>query len=286
MKFFKDNKILTIILLILSFYLYNNYFILIEPNSKVDKNSRTYINDLYASDERIYNNYLETSEQIIYKKLVSASQNHIPTIYFKSITDGLDVKKIYDAIIVDHPELLNFGSLRYKYSTAGDYEITINSATPLRLLTAFNMSRIQRIIHKIKEDTKDLNDYGKIKYVYNWIGKKTKYDKTFTYMSKNQSAYNVFINKNAVCAGFAKACQIIFQNIGIESYGVSGHTTGPHMWNIVKYKGKYYFFDSTVAASISETSEYYYDGLKQTAMKEYMMDNPEWYPEIETTNME
>ena len=56
MKFFKDNKILTIILLILSFYLYNNYFILIEPNSKVDKNSRTYINDLYASDERIYNN--------------------------------------------------------------------------------------------------------------------------------------------------------------------------------------------------------------------------------------
>lgn len=286
MRFFKENKILSILLLLLSFCLYNNYFILVEPNPKVDKKSPTYINDLYASDERIYNDYLDTTEKIIYKKLVSASKNHIPTIYFKSITNKLDVEKIYSAILVDHPELLNFGSLSYKYSTAGDYEITINSATPLRLLTALNMSRIQRIIQKIKEDTKDLNDYGKIKYVYNWIGKKTKYDRTFTYMSKNQSAYNVFINKNAVCAGFAKASQIIFQNIGIESYGVSGNTTGPHMWNIIKYKGKYYYFDSTIAASISDTSEHYYDGLKQTTMKEYKMSNPEWYPEIETTNME
>ena len=48
MTFFKSNKILTIVLLILSFYLYNTYFFLIEKNPYVDKKSSTYINDLYA----------------------------------------------------------------------------------------------------------------------------------------------------------------------------------------------------------------------------------------------
>ena len=130
-----------------------------------------------------------------------------------------------------------------------------------------------------------MSDYEKIKYVYEWMGENSDYDRSFTYMAKNQSAYNVFINKNAVCAGFAKASQMIFQNIGIESYGVSGNTTGPHMWNIIKYKGKYYFFDSTVATSVPRTSKRYYNGLKQTTMDDYKMDNPEWYPEIETTDM-
>lgn len=63
MTFFKSNKILTIVLLILSFYLYNTYFFLIEKNPYVDKKSSTYINDLYASDERIYNNFLNTTEK-------------------------------------------------------------------------------------------------------------------------------------------------------------------------------------------------------------------------------
>ena len=65
MQFFKSNKVLTIILLILSFYLYNNYLFLIEKNPMVDRKSSTYVNDLYASDERIYNNYLDKTEKKI-----------------------------------------------------------------------------------------------------------------------------------------------------------------------------------------------------------------------------
>ena len=286
MDFFKKNKILTILLLILSFYLYTNYFFLIEKNPKVDKDSPTYINDLYASDERIYNTYLDSTEKKIYKKLVDASLNHKGTV--KTIINNKEssVMDVYNAILVDHPELLNFGSLAYQYDNLGNYEITVSSATPIEFLTRINISRIERMIYKIKKETQNMRENGKIRYVYDWIGKNTKYDKTFTSMSKNQSIYNVFINKNAVCAGFAKASQIIFQNIGIESYGVLGETTGAHMWNIVKYKGKYYFFDATVAASIKQDSKYYYDGLKQTQMEDYIMDNPEWYPKVEKTNME
>ena len=284
MTFFKSNKILTIVLLILSFYLYNTYFFLIEKNPYVDKKSSTYINDLYASDERIYNNFLNTTEKKIYRELVKGTKIYNGKINIQITDEETSVEKVLDAIKVDHPELLNFGSVTYSWDNDGNYKIKVNNATII-LLEQINISRIERIVYRIKEETKNMSDYEKIKYVYEWMGENSDYDRSFTYMAKNQSAYNVFINKNAVCAGFTKASQIIFQNIGIESYGVSGNTTGPHMWNIIKYKGKYYFFDSTVATSVPRTSKRYYNGLKQTTMDDYKMDNPEWYPEIETTDM-
>ena len=284
MTFFKSNKILTIVLLILSFYLYNTYFFLIEKNPYVDKKSSTYINDLYASDERIYNNFLNTTEKKIYRELVKGTKIYNGKINIQITDEETSVEKVLDAIKVDHPELLNFGSVTYSWDNDGNYKIKVNNATII-LLEQINISRIERIVYRIKEETKNMSDYEKIKYVYEWMGENSDYDRSFTYMAKNQSAYNVFINKNAVCAGFTKASQIIFQNIGIESYGVSENTTGPHMWNIIKYKGKYYFFDSTVATSVPRTSKRYYNGLKQTTMDDYKMDNPEWYPEIETTDM-
>jgi len=284
MQFFKSNKFLTIILLILSFYLYNNYLFLIEKNPMVDRKSSTYINDLYASDERIYNNYLDKTEKKIYRELVEGTKKYNGKMNIRITNKDTSVSEVSDAIITDHPELLNFGGMRYSWDSLGNYEIEVKNATPI-ILEQINISKIERIIYKIKQETKNMSDYEKIKYVYEWMGENSDYDRTFTEMAKNQSAYNVFINKNAVCAGFAKASQIIFQNIGIESFGVSGYTSGPHMWNIVKYEGKYYFFDSTVATSVPKTSKRYYNGLKQTTMNDYKMDNPEWYPKIEEENM-
>ena len=42
---------------------------------------------------------------------------------------------------------------------------------------------------------------------------------------------------------------------------------------------------ATVATSVPKTSKRYYNGLKQTTMNDYKMDNPEWYPKIEEENM-
>lgn len=141
--------------------------------------------------------------------------------------------------------------------------------------------RIERIIDKIKKETKDMSDVEKVKYVYEWIGKNNKYDRTFMYSDSNQSAYTVFINHDSVCAGFAKASQMIFQNIGIESYYVTGTSTGPHAFNIIKINGKYYLYDSTVASCIDESHEQFYDGLKQSYLQSYRINNASLYPELE-----
>ena len=62
----------------------------------------------------------------------------------------------------------------------------------------------------------------KITYVYNYVASHN-YDRTFTYSSSNQSAYSFFSGGKSVCAGFAKASQIIFQNIGMDLYDIENN---------------------------------------------------------------
>lgn len=289
MRYFKRHKIATVLLIALSIYIYINYTSIIETNSKVDTSSEYYINSLYASDARIYNNYLTTYEKQAYDEMLNMTKKRVTTreidLTKYDNKTGVEVGSYFltaaDALINDHPELIQYAGLSYRYSESF-LKINISYAINNPIEEEINTLKIQRIINKIKIATKDMSDLEKIKYVYEWIGDNSKYDTTFTYASKNQSIYNVFIKGNAVCAGFAKASQVIFQNIGIESITVTGESTGPHMWNIIKYNDKYYYYDSTVSASIRDKSnESYYKGLKQADMNYYTQDHPAWYPKIE-----
>ena len=112
MTFFKSNKILTIVLLILSFYLYNTYFFLIEKNPYVDKKSSTYINDLYASDERIYNNFLNTTEKKIYRELVKGTKIYNGKI---NIQITKNINKIKGIIKIFNQHLIIFFLITLSY---------------------------------------------------------------------------------------------------------------------------------------------------------------------------
>ena len=292
MRYIKRHKILTVILVIFTIYVYINFTRVIEPNPKIDKDSEAYINDIYMSDERIYNNYLNETQKIAYQELKDM-------FYKRELKRKLDLNKYNNlstseissaimsagnAILIDHPEMLQFSTYGYYY-TDTMIEARVEFAINNPLMESINTLRIRRIIDDIRIKTKDMSELEKIKYVYEWIGENTVYDDLFTYASKNQSIYNVFIKGNAVCAGFAKASQVIFQNIGIESMTVSGQTSGPHMWNIIKYNDKYYFYDSTYAASINDRNNpHFYDGLKQEELNNHTPDYKEWYPVVETTN--
>lgn len=292
MLFFKKNKFLTILLILFTFYIYFNFTRTVDNNLLIDKNNKYYINDLYMSDSYVYNNFLNSREKKLYdlffynvkgnKKSISFGLDDFQCADYSDCFSLLGI--VNDAILVDHPELMSYSnySALYKDSTI---RVNFEYAVKIPVTQKIAEARIKRIIADIKYDTKDMDDREKIKYVYDWVGKNTDYDLTFTSSSKNQSIYSVFMRKKAVCAGFAKASQVIFQNIGIKSYGVTGNTSGRHMWNVVEYNGKYYFFDSTVASSIYMSSSYYYDGLKQKKMEGYIMDHPEWYPAIEDSEL-
>lgn len=57
-----------------------------------------------------------------------------------------------------------------------------------------------------------------------------------------RSIYGVFVNKKAVCSGYAKAMQYLLNMCGIECTYVTSDT---HAWNLVKLEGDYYHLDVT-----------------------------------------
>ena len=255
-------------------------------NPNVDKNSDYYINSIYMSDGRIYNHYLNNSEKYLYDYFMTKIKKGKTAFYMKPSDYGCkDYKECFSyfntvthAIMIDHPELLSFGGWLAQYKYDKD-EITffVKNSFKLPLMNQIGEMIINKKINNIKKETENMSDKEKIKYVYNWIGENTTYDTIFTTDSKNQTIYNVFVNHNAVCAGFAKASQVIFQRLGIESYTVLGNTSGPHMWNIVKVDGEYYYYDSTVSACIPKNNSAYYDGLKQSKFSNYRVSY-DWFP--------
>lgn len=289
MKYFKRHKILSVLFMIISLFTYLNYTISLENMD--NKKNKYYINDLYKSKQIIYNKYLSSEEKKAYNKLLHNIKKRKKSFtvdvseYENSSSEDTAgyFNTAVDAITVDHPELLQLGYISTS-SNNTKIKIFIHYSTNNPIFEEINILHIKKILIDIKNKTKRMNDKEKIEYIYNWIGNNYKYDDLFTYQAKNQSIYNVFIKKKAVCAGFSKASQIIFQTIGIESMDVLGETSDAHMWNIVKYQGKYYYFDSTVATSLKKSSPYYYNGLKQTEMNDYKVTHQEWYPKIETKN--
>jgi len=277
----------TIVILISSFFIFKNYLRPVENNPFIDKSSIHHVNNLYQSDGIIYNTLSENTKKL-YLDMLSDTKKNKPTRRFKigeygcsdpSSCNGM-VYAAYEALFIDHPELLSFGVYRFRQKTNTEVEITYKNAIQFNWLVKIHEMRIKRIIDDIRKKTNNLSEYEKVKYVYEWISTKT-YDKMFTYSATNQTAYNVFIKDKAVCAGFAKASQIIFQNIGIESYIVLGATRGAHAWNIVKVNGEYYQFDSTVGSSLRKDSNRFYMGLSGP-FDNYSMNHQSLYPELQT----
>lgn len=293
MSFFKHHKILTAVLLILSIFIYFNFTKFNYYEKNLDKDDPHYINELYKSDDRIYKDHLNDKEKKMYDHIMKLSKNYKKTDILnldefncKDYSEcGNLVEQATMALFVDHPELMNFAGYMWSYRN-GTFTLSIDYSYSLPVKEAIGILRIENRISEIKVATKNMTDKEKIIYVYNWMGQNNYYDKMFMYDSKNQSIYNVFVKGNAVCAGFAKASHLIFSQIGIESYIVQGVSTGEHMWNIVKYNDKYYYFDSTAAVSISEDYEEYHNyGLEQSNLNSYRSHHPEWYPEVESSNM-
>ena len=292
---FKYNKGIVIIMLLLTLFIYG--FLTRNTTLEVkDKKNPHYVNNLYLSDDYIYNQLNDKEKKAydyifdIVKKSKFSKELEYSYLGCSDVEECLNIiDLVRDVIIVEHPEMMNFSSFGGRYDSN---KITLHfyQAVPLGIIRDFGGMRIERIIDSIKWKTKNMTDGQKVLYVYEWIGDHAVYDRLFMHSSKNQSIFNVFLMHNAVCAGFAKTAQVIFQNIGIESYGVTGLMNGEenayHMWNIVKLEDKYYFFDSTWAASINDkNNEYYYNGVIPLELSDYVLEHPEWYPEIENGPM-
>lgn len=287
-KINKKHWLIIIVIAFVSAYFYNSYFTYIPSNKNVDKKSKFYINDLYQSDGKFYK-LLSGGEQKFYDDIIKAYKkfNHkvkldVSNYRCRSVRScDVNFMKALNYIMLDHPELLQLAGYGYSSSNRDSRELNVVLSSALIYKQQYHLGirKIRVIMEKIKKDTDKMIDKEKVRYVYEWIGTNTKYDKLFTAASKNQSAYSALVSGSGVCAAYAKSAQILFQYLGIESYMVHGTTdAGYHLWNIVKVDDNYYFFDATVASSISKNSDWYYKGLTQSFMSGYSMTEKDLYP--------
>ena len=124
--------------------------------------------------------------------------------------------------------------------------------------SADRVKTIQQSINDVIENdfyieyVKKLSLQEQVVYVYKWLVTYCTYNANSAY---NQSIYSVFVRRNSVCTGYAKAAQHLFNLLGIESRLVFGRLhndkeDGRHCWNLVKVDNGYYHFDACFGDSI------------------------------------
>lgn len=209
---------------------------------------------------------LENDQQrTIYKSLVEAinkgndSTSFTVTWNNQEAISG-DFGKAVNMLRADYPEFFSFDntgriSLSYLPGTT-NYTVTVPiqysmggrlvSGSDLALAAA--KTDLQNAVNTALAGMPKGSDYDKALYLHDYVAKKVEYVMT----GDHQTAYGALIGGKAVCAGYARAYQLLLNAAGIDSWYVTGQSKNPstgrmedHGWNVVFLDGKSYYTDVT-----------------------------------------
>lgn len=171
---------------------------------------------------------------------------------------GID--KIFQCVMNDHPELFYVKGYNYTLYTYGDVLDKISFSGNYTMDSAQKEKRLVQINRVVDEClshiSMEASDYEKVKYVYEYLVSNTEYNQD---APDNQNIYSVFVGKQSVCQGYAKATQFLLQKLGIQCTLVIGNVVGVrdegHAWNLVRVDGQYYYVDTTWGDPSYQTME-------------------------------
>ena len=180
----------------------------------------------------------------LYDKIWNSIRQIKKTLHIDSIRPESEVRHAIRWIMRDNPDIFWFAH-QYHYDEASSTIHFQYTFSPERVKT------IQQYINDVIENdfcieyVKELTLQEQVAYVYKWLVTYCSYNVNSAY---NQSIYSVFVRRNSVCTGYAKAAQYLFNLLGIESRLVFGRLhndkeDGRHCWNLVKVDNEYYHFD-------------------------------------------
>jgi len=170
--------------------------------------------------------------------------------YERFFYSGQSMLKINRALLMDHPELIHYG-----YATIAStndkntLDIRFTYAISDKEMYKRALDEVKTVLDDAKIKTSNMNEYEKAKYVYDWLARHNTYGNVDNPM--NQSAYSAInAGESPVCAGYAKASQLMFQAVGLNSLLVTGLLdNGGHEWNVVQIDNKFYNYDVTISST-------------------------------------
>ena len=187
----------------------------------------------------------------LYNNIEQIIRHHNENLHIDSTISESEVRNAIRWIMRDNPDIFWFAH-QYYYDEANSTIHFQYTFSPERVKT------IQQSIDDVIENdfcieyVKKLSQQEQVAYVYKWLVTYCTYNTNSAY---NQSIYSVFVRRNSVCTGYAKAAQYLFNLLGIESRLVFGRLhndkeDGRHCWNLVKVDNEYYHFDACFGDSI------------------------------------
>jgi len=169
--------------------------------------------------------------------------------------------------ISDHPEYFWYlGRLTYSYNSKG--VSTVNLIYELNGIVVTDAEEAEEELEDIVEEIidgipKGANEYDTALYLHDVLTKRV----TYVPGINNQTAYGALVDGEALCAGYARAYQLLMQEAGLDAWTVRGYSYVPktnppqpigHAWNLVWIKDKCFYVDATWDDQEKETFHEYF----------------------------
>ena len=235
----------------------------IEDNTEDDTSQNHTVEEVFYA----YYEQLNAEEKSMYDVILEGAQNGKKSFKFKNVDCqqySVYSERVVFALTYDHPELfwLRCGyTIRKTYSVfegTGDIELDLDYYSYWEYSLDKNNKReeLERAVNKVAAlALEQKTDYDRIQYVHDYLVENAFYDydslnsfyNTFHDASCEYifSAYGCLVNGRTVCAGYAKAFQLIMQKLGYDCMYVVGDAGGSHAWNCIYIENEGYYVDVT-----------------------------------------
>lgn len=158
------------------------------------------------------------------------------------------LEPVFNSVLADHPEIFYVDGYTYTKHTLGEeiHKITFTARNTLTQAEAEQRKKgieanIETALSGIHSG---MDDYQKIKYIYDYMIEHTDYRLD---SPENQTVCSVFLYGESVCQGYAKAFQLLCSRVGIPAVLVTGEVKNgeAHAWDLVQSDGEWYYADPT-----------------------------------------
>ncbi len=218
------------------------------------------ITDIGSPFKHHYNG-LKNIEKHAYNEILSKIYDMPDAITIPAI-DGDSFNKVFSALLCDNPDLFFVGrkctltSHLLATDCAIEYIIGKEEYTQQK-------AELDGVCNAVVSSlTSPDDEWQTEKEIHDYIVENCEY-KIVESEHVYSSAYGALVNGEAACEGYSKAAKLLLDMGGIESSVVSGISLDfdgeqdPHMWNVVKINGSFYYLDCTWDDPVSNDGEEY-----------------------------
>lgn len=188
--------------------------------------------------------FLNESEQDLYTQMVQSANGYRTYIKVDASIDEQRLSQMYGYLQADFPQLFWLSGYSYLTNPKGEITGVYFTYTSDQTTAKSQWNQLESALNTASEQLGGVvGDYEKSLWINDFLCGKIEYDEN---TSNQYTAFGALVECKAVCAGYARAAQLLFMGQGIECLYVRGESrTERHGWNIVKLEGDYYHFDAT-----------------------------------------